>query len=101
MSQVTSLETQGAGTRTYWLPAKLVGGLVWCVVSIVVFTPWFRRAPCPAQIRCDPPWTNALGWEFQGAFPYWVPVVAGLVGFAVGWAVVTLLQRPLGRRASG
>lgn len=99
MPLVTSVETQYAGTRTSWLPPKIVGGLVWSVVSIAVFTPWFRHAPCPVQV-CDAPWTNALGWEFQGAFPYWVPGLAGLVGFAVGWAVVTILQRVLGRRAS-
>jgi hypothetical protein len=79
-----------AGER--WWPAKVASGIVWSLLSVAVFTPWFRHAPCPARIECEAPWSNILGWEFEGAFPYWIPVTAALAGFAIGWAVVTLLQ---------
>ncbi len=50
MDQATSPQTEDAGARTSRLPAKLVGGLVWSVVSIAVFTPWSGtpRAKCKA-----------------------------------------------------
>jgi hypothetical protein len=62
-------------------------------LSIAVFTPWFRHAPCPFPRACEAPWSNILGWEFRGGFPFWVPILAGSIGFTVGWMIVAVLQR--------
>ncbi len=80
-----------------WVLAKLICGFVWSLLSIAVFTPWFRHAPCPLPNGCNAPWSNILGWEFRGGFPFWVPIVAGSIGFAVGWLLVAVLQRPRDR----
>lgn len=66
MGQGTSVATKDAGKRTSGLRAKLVGGLVWSLASIALFTPWFRHAPCPMPGGCDGPLTKTFGWEFQG-----------------------------------
>lgn len=90
MGQMTTTDVDRAPSPS-WVPAKLMGGLVWSLLSVAVFTPWFRHAPCPVQV-CDAPWSNILGWEFQGGFPFWVPIVAGTIAFAVGWMIVAVFQ---------
>jgi hypothetical protein len=84
--------------RVDWLWRKIAAGVVGAFAFVIVFTPWERHAPCPVRrgvptpVRCDGPWTNILGWDFHGAFPIWVPLVAALLGFAVGWFVVSLVE---------
>jgi hypothetical protein len=93
VGQMTTTELNQASSHS-WIPAKVIGGLVWSLMSIAVFTPWFRHAPCPFPGACEAPWSNILGWEFSGGFPLWVPIVAGAIGFAVGWMIVAVLQAP-------
>jgi hypothetical protein len=93
VGQMTTTDLDRAPSRS-WVPAKLIGGLVWSLLGIALFTPWFRHAPCPLPNGCDAPWSNILGWEFRGGFPLWVPIAAGSIGFAVGWMIVAVLQRP-------
>jgi hypothetical protein len=93
----TDLDRVASPTR---VPAKLIGGLVWSLLGTAVFTPWFRHAPCPLPNGCDAPWSNILGWEFRGGFPFWVPIVAGSIGFAIGWMIVAVLQRPRERASA-
>lgn len=96
MREMSPLGARDDRASRSWSTANLVGGVLSAVMSICVFTPWFRHAPCPA-VRglaggCDAPWRNVLGLEFHGAFPYWVPVLAGLLGFVAGWTVVALVR---------
>jgi hypothetical protein len=93
VGQMTTTDLDRASSPS-WVPAKLIGGLVWSLLSIAVFTPWFLHAPCPPQRACEAPWSNILGWEIRGDFPFWVPIVAGSIGFVVGWMIVAVLQRP-------
>jgi hypothetical protein len=80
-----------------WFWARVAGAMAGMALSVAAFAPWLRQATaCPARPgfppRCDAPWTNLVGWEFHGAYPFWAWFASAIVGLVLGWWLVALAE---------
>lgn len=58
-----------------WFWARMAGSIGGMVLTVALFAPFQRFSACPVRPgfapQCVPPWTNLVGWEFHGPFPFW------------------------------